>query len=152
MSLRRARADEAGAIADVWLRSRAASVPAIPPPVHGDEEVRTWFRNVVLPTRDVWVAVDGRVIVALLVLDAEWIDQLYVEPGKTGRGYGSRLVNLAKRNRPAGLKLWTFEANVGARRFYESHGFVATRRTAGDNEEGAPDVCYEWRPPGVGIT
>ena len=50
------------------------------------------------------------------------------------------------------LKLWTFEANVGARRFYESHGFVATRRTAGDNEEGAPDVCYEWRPPGVGLT
>ena len=41
-------------------------------------------------------------------------------------------------------QLWTFAANTGARRFYERHGFVATRRTDGDNEEGAPDILYVW--------
>ena len=84
--------------------------------------------------------------VGLLVLDNEWIDQLYVEPGHTGRGIGADLVAVAKRERPTVLRLWTFEANVGARRFYERHGFVATGFTAGDNEEGAPDVRYEWAP------
>ena len=50
------------------------------------------------------------------------------------------------RIRPAGLKLWTFQSNRGARRFYESHGFTAGVSTTGDNEENAPDICYEWRP------
>lgn len=54
---------------------------------------------------------------------------------------------VAKRQRPSALRLWTFEANVRARRFYERHGFVATGSTAGDNEEGAPDVLYEWSLP-----
>jgi hypothetical protein len=56
------------------------------------------------------------------------------------------LVAVAKRERPLGLRLWTFQANAGARRFYERHGFGATEFTAGDNEEGAPDIRYEWRP------
>ena len=43
-------------------------------------------------------------------------------------------------------QLWTFQSNHGARRFYERHGFVAVQHTDGDNEEGAPDVRYEWRP------
>ena len=47
---------------------------------------------------------------------------------------------------PTGLKLWTFQNNLGARRFYEERGFIAIAMTNGDNEEQAPDVCYEWRP------
>lgn len=146
MPVRRARAEEAGEVAGVWLRSRAASVPEIPPPVHAEDEVRGWFRDVVLPERDVWVVDEGDVVVAVLVLDGEWIDQLYVEPGHTGCGIGSQLVDLAKRQRPSMLKLWTFEANVRAQRFYEHHGFVVTGSTAGENEEGIPDVRYEWSP------
>jgi ribosome-binding ATPase YchF (GTP1/OBG family) len=42
IEVRRARAGEARAVADVWLRSRHASVPAIPAPVHTDDEVRAW--------------------------------------------------------------------------------------------------------------
>jgi GNAT superfamily N-acetyltransferase len=145
MNLRRARPDEAAAVAEVWLRSRAASVPAIPPPVHSDDEVRAYFCNVVLPTQEVWVAESSRGVVALLVLDGEWIGHLYVDPAHCGTGVGSRLLSLAKRERPLGLELWTFEANAGARRFYERHGFVVTGATSGDNEEGVPDVRYEWR-------
>lgn len=137
---------EAGAVADLWLRSRYASIPAIPRPVHGDDDVRRWFTSVVLPSRGVWVLDEGEALVAMLVLRDGWIDQLYVDPTWTGRGLGSRLIDLAK-GRHAGLDLWTFESNRGARRFYERHGFVAVDATDGANEEGAPDVRYHWGPP-----
>lgn len=144
MEVRRAGAEESVEIADLWLRSRRASIPAIPPPVHTDEEVRSWFGQVVLPDREVWVAqAEGRTV-GLLVLDDDWVDQLYVEPGMTDQGIGTRLLEVAKRQRPRGLRLWTFQTNTGARRFYERQGFTATATTEGDNEEKAPDVRYEW--------
>jgi GNAT superfamily N-acetyltransferase len=119
-------------------------MPAIPPPIHTDEEVRAWFREVVLPHREVWVAEADGAVIALLVLDEDWVDQLYVAPDWTRKGVGSRLLDTAKQRRPTGLDLWTFQANAGARRFYERNGFVATATTDGDNEEGAPDVRYRW--------
>lgn len=156
VNLRSARHDESLELADLWLRSRKASVPAIPPPAHSEEEVRAWFRDVVLPESHVVVAeVDGSLI-GLLVLDGDWVDQLYVEPNWTGKGVGSRLICEAKERRPTGLQLWTFLSNEDARRFYERHGFVSMEATDGDNEERAPDIRYEWRghmakvPPKVG--
>lgn len=143
--VRAARAEESDQIAELWLRSRRASVPAIPPGVHSDDEVRDWFREVVLPHREVWLACADDEVVALLVLDGEWLDQLYVAPEHVGRGIGSRLLGVAKAARPAGLQLWTFESNVGARRFYARHGFTVEGRTDGDNEEGAPAVRCAWR-------
>jgi S-adenosylmethionine-dependent methyltransferase len=146
-TLRPARSGDAGAVADVWLRSRYASIPAIPMPVHSDDEVRGYFSETVLPNHEVWVGQDARAgIVALLVLDEDRVDHLYVDPMWTGRHLGTRLVDLAKQRRPQYLQLWTFATNTGARRFYERHGFVAVESSAGDNEEGAPDVRYEWRP------
>ena len=144
---RRATDEDAGAIADVWLRSRHASIPAIPAPVHSDDEVRGWFATVVLPERPTWVIDRDGGIVALLVLEPGWVDQLYVDPAFTGRGLGSQLLDLAKELTPDGLDLWTFQSNAGARRFYERHGFVAAAMTNGDNEEGAPDVQYHWCMP-----
>ncbi len=146
VQLRRAHVEEAAAVADVWLRSRAASIPAIPPPVHSKDEVREYFEQVVLPGQDVWVVESRDRVVALLALDGEWIEHLYVDPDRCGTGVGAQLLALAKRERPGGLQLWTFETNTGARRFYERHGFAVIGATRGDNEERAPDVRYEWRP------
>jgi GNAT superfamily N-acetyltransferase len=142
--LRRATGGEASALADLWLRSRYASVPAIPRPAHRDDDVREWFARVVLPTREVWIAEVNEHLVALVVLDGDWIDQLYVDPEWFGRGLGSQLVNLAKELRPAGLDLWTFQSNERARRFYERHRFRPQEVTDGENEEGVPDVRYRW--------
>lgn len=149
IELRAATPDEALAIAEVWLRSRHASVPAIPAPVHTDDEVRDWFADVVLPDREVWVATTAvdQDLVAVLVLDGDWLDQLHVDPGWFGRGIGSMLVDRAKAARPDGLDLWTFASNAGARRFYERNGFVAVDATDGDNEEGEPDIGYHWPAP-----
>lgn len=146
MEIRRALPGEARSLAELWLRSRAASFPSIPPTIHTDDEVHEWFEEIVLRTSEVWVAESTDRTVGLMVLDKEWIDQLYVDPASTRVGIGSALLEHAKRERPNGLKLWTFQSNVDARRFYEDHGFVAVATTSGDNEEREPDVCYEWRP------
>jgi len=148
VDIRRAVPGESGFLAALWLRSRAASAPSIPPTIHTDEEVHQWFEDVLLPTSEVWVADGAEGPVALMVLNDEWIDQLYVDPASTRRGIGGSLLDHAKTRRPSGLKLWTFQSNLDARRFYKERGFVAVAMTTGDNEEQAPDVCYVWRPVG----
>ena len=147
---RRATEADARAAADVWLRARKAAIDVIPPPVHGDDDVRAWFASDVVRDTALWVAEDPPgTLVGIMVLAGPWLDQLYVEPTMTGRGIGTRLVKLAKRERPKELRLWTFASNIGAQRFYERHGFVESRRTQGDNEEGAADILYVWRGEGV---
>ncbi len=144
--LRRATRDDAAAVADVWLRSYAAALPAVRR-AHSDEEVRAWFRDVVVPGRETWVADAGGVVVGLIVLGPGEIDQLYLDPDWRGRGIGARLVELAKQLVPGGLALWSFQVNEAAARFYERQGFVAVERTDGrDNEEREPDVRFSWSP------
>ena len=144
--IRRAVAADAPGVADVWLRSFAAALPTVFR-AHTDDEVRDWFREVVIPGQETWVAVaDGRPV-GVMVLGDGFLDQLYLDPDWRGRGLGDRFVALAKQRRPAGLDLWTFQVNEPAHRFYERHGFVAVERTDGQgNEEGEPDVRYVWRP------
>jgi GNAT superfamily N-acetyltransferase len=148
--LRRGTEADAAAAADLWLRARKAALGAIPAPVHGDDEVRSWFATHVVRETELWVAEDeAGSITGLLVLDRRSLDQLYVEPALTGRGIGAELLSLAKRERPDGLELWTFASNTGAQRFYERHGFVAVKRTDGSgNEEQAADILYVWPGPG----
>jgi GNAT superfamily N-acetyltransferase len=135
-------------VADVWLRSYRAALPAVRL-AHSDEEVRAWVRDILLSEYETWVALAGAAVVGLMALTDGWIDQLYLEPSWRGRGLGDRFIELAKRRHPDGLQLWTFQVNAPAQRFYERHGFVAVERTDGaGNEEHEPDVRYEWRPHG----
>ena len=145
LALRRADAADAVALGDLFLRARRAAVPAIPPNVHTDAEVHGWMRDVVVARRETWVVEDHGALVAILALDGDEVDLLYVDPDLTGHGIGSRLVRFAQELRPTGLSLWAFQSNHGSRRFYERHGFVAAEYTDGHgNEERAPDVRYVW--------
>lgn len=142
--LRRAGAGDAAGIAEVWLRSYAAALPMVRR-AHTDEEVRAWFRDVVVPKYEAWVAIAEDVPVGLMVLRGGWLDQLYLHPSWRGRGLGARFVALAKQRRLGGLQLWTFQVNEPACRFYERNGFVEVDRTDGSgNEEHEPDVRYVW--------
>ena len=146
LKLRRGTDPDAVAVSALYLRARKAAKATIPMTAHTDDETRRWIAERVVPRTELWVAEDdGGALVGLLVLDQDLVDQLYVEPTLTGRGIGSELIGLAKRARPQGLRLWTFESNLGAQRFYERHGFRQMERTAGDNEEGAPDILYVWK-------
>lgn len=142
--IRRAVESDADAAASLYQAARQAAIPAIPPPVHSCAETRKWIGDSI---RDggVWVAEASRSLHGLMMLDGSFLDQLYVAPGHTGQGIGQQLLDQAKALRPGGLRLWTFASNIGARRFYERHGFHAVEETDGSgNEERAPDVLYMW--------
>ncbi|MEU8516031.1 GNAT family N-acetyltransferase [Kitasatospora sp. NPDC048722] len=144
--IRRADAADAEAVAEVWLRSYDAALPTVRRP-RPDDQVRTWFVEKIVPTRETWVAVADGAVVGMMVLHDGDLDQLYLAPEWRGRGIGDRLVEVAKERCPEGLELWTFQVNTPAQRFYERHGFVESRRTDGSaNEEREPDVRYVWKP------
>jgi GNAT superfamily N-acetyltransferase len=147
-ALRRGNLGDAGAIADVWLRSRCAAVAYIPPPAHSETEVRVWISEQVLVEGECWVAhVRGGQIIAMLVVDGSWIEQLYVSPDCQRSGVGSALLDLAKRRVAGRLQLWTFQMNAPAQRFYEAHGFDCVEQTDGSrNEERTPDMRYVFSP------
>ncbi len=145
--LRRAEAGDDEPIAGILIESRERNPDTIPAMVHRPEEVLTWVRSVVIPQRETWVACAGHVVVGVLVLHEEVIDQLYVRPSSTGQGVGAQLLALAERLRPERLELWTFQSNVGARRFYARHGFTEVELTDGSgNEERRPDVRLARQP------
>jgi ribosomal protein S18 acetylase RimI-like enzyme len=153
--IRSAADTDADEVAGLYLRARraAADSGSIPAPAHSDHEVSDWIRLVVIPRLECWLAqTPAGEVVGLLVVEGDWIDQLYVDPDLTGRGIGAQLLDLAKRERPHGLTLWTFVSNDGAQRFYERHGFSEAERTDGTrNEERAPDIRFVWKgsvPPG----
>ncbi|WP_433573259.1 N-acetyltransferase family protein [Streptomyces sp. CA-251247] len=144
--LRRAEDADADDMARVWLRSFSEALPTVRR-AHSDDEVRAWFAHVVVPHHESWVTVADGSVAGLLVLDGAELEQLYLDPSWRGRGLGDRLVALAKRQRPDGLALWTFQVNGPAGRFYERHGFTEVERTDGSrNEEREPDVRYVWKP------
>ena len=64
---------------------------------------------------------------------------------RLGQGAGKALLDAAKAAAPR-LILRTFAANTRAQKFYRREGFAETGRGGGaDNEEGLPDIAYEWR-------
>jgi len=147
--VRRGTAADAGEEAELYLRARRAALGAIPPLAHGDDDVRRWFATRVVEELELWVAEDDAgALAGLLVLSGDWLDQLYVDPSRTGQGIGTQLLEVARRERPGGLRLWTFQSNAGAQRFYERRGFTEVLRTDGsENEERSPDILYSDQPP-----
>jgi len=150
LKIRRATPADAAAVTELYLRARdvGSASGTIPPLVHDGDEVKRWVAGFVIPRLEGWLAEGATgAVVGLLVLDRDWIDQLYVAPELTGAGIGTQLIGVAKHERPGGLRLWTFVSNHAAQRFYRRHGFREVERTDGSgNEEGAPDIQYAWRP------
>jgi putative acetyltransferase len=112
--------------------------------LHSPQEDHAFWRDHLLSLCSVWGAcADGRLLGVVAYRDG-WIDQLYVLTEAQGRGIGAALLSKAKYGQIS-LDLWTFQTNGPARRFYESHGFVAVEETDGQtNEEREPDVRYRW--------
>jgi GNAT superfamily N-acetyltransferase len=133
----------------VYLAARKRFLPYAPL-AHSDEEIRRWIAEVLIPQQEVSVAeLDGRVVGMMALVRREgmgWIDHLYLAPEAVGQGIGSVFVAQAKERLGAPVRLHTFQANQGARRFYERHGFRAIQfGDSSQNEERCPDVLYEWR-------
>ncbi len=120
---------------------------------HSEEAVRSWIRDRLVPTHRTLVAVHCETVVAMMAYSGDgeffWIDQLYVDPAHARHGMGTLLLERGialAAGRP--IRLYTFQENQPARRFYERHGFRAIAWGDGSrNEERCPDALYE-RPAG----
>jgi GNAT superfamily N-acetyltransferase len=139
-------AQETAAVSAVFIASRAKTLPKLRR-VHTDEEIHTWMSDVVFPRRSIRIAQMADEIVGFAARDGAWLEHLYLKPGWTGRGIGRELLDVviseARIVTPV-LRLYTFQCNAGARRFYERNAFIAVAFSDGSgNEEGEPDIRYE---------
>lgn len=147
-SFRPATQSDAEAVAQVYLSSRKKFV-SFAPVAHSDADVYQWIRNILIPHDLVIVVEQNNTIIGMMALstaeEAGWIDQLYLHPDVVGRGIGTKLIERAKAELGSPIRLYTFQENQGATRFYERHGFKAIQYGDGSgNEEKCPDVLYEW--------
>jgi L-amino acid N-acyltransferase YncA len=85
--LRRARPDDALAIAEVFLAAVADAMPYLPN-LHTDAEIRVWIHDVVLAGYEVVVAEVGGRIAGFAAFDADMLAHLYVHPDLQRRGIG----------------------------------------------------------------
>ncbi|MFB9157033.1 GNAT family N-acetyltransferase [Chromobacterium violaceum] len=148
-SIRAAQAADAGALAAIYLACRSEMPYA--PLAHGDDAVRAWFAGALLPAGGVCLAErDGEILGFAAVSrkdGALWLDQLYVARGHQGAGVGRALLGRVLSWPMPACRLLVFQANEGARRFYEAQGFELLSLGDGqDNEESCPDALYQWRP------
>jgi GNAT superfamily N-acetyltransferase len=145
--LRAATSADAPRLAEILIAGRATFMPYAPS-VHTDAELRVWVRQQLVPAGGVTVAQRDGAVIGFVVLsqdrECSWIEQMFVHPSHVAKGVGAQLLAHALDVLPAPVRLYTFQANSGARRFYERHGFVAIQMTNGEaNEERCPDVLYE---------
>jgi GNAT superfamily N-acetyltransferase len=148
IKIRIANISNADAVSTAYLASRKQFL-AYAPLAHTEEEVRQWVRDELIPGGGVFVAEADGIILGMMALsksgDIGWIDQLYLYPALVGQGIGTLLLEHAKAELGSPIRLYTFQENLAARRFYERHGFHPIVFTDGSgNEEHCPDVLYEW--------
>ena len=145
LRIRPAGGEDADPIARLFLASKATLT--FLPNIHTDEETFSFIANIVLRDHDVHVAETDGEIGGFLALHGGMVEHLYVRPDLLRRGIGSALLQRAKERLPSGFRLWVFQENVPARRFYERHGLRLIEESDGSrNEERTPDALYEWRP------
>jgi len=146
MKIRTATQKDSRACADVHMLARK-SMDYLPQDLHTPEETYTWKRDVVLLHERVWVAEVGHQIVAYASVSDGFLNNLYVLPDHQRRGIGSALLSKVKMHLPGGVRLWTFEPNGAAIRFYERHDFATIERSDGrTNEENVADRLMAWQP------
>ena len=119
--------------------------------LHTPDEDRWFFRERLFPACAIWGCFDDAAMIGIIAFREGWIDQLYVLSSAQCCGVGSELLQVAKSAFDR-LNLWTFQRNIGARRFYERRGFVLVAETDGArNDEKEPDAHYLWtRMPAPG--
>ncbi len=142
--IRRAVADDGQPIASLFRRSFGTLT--FLPTLHTPAEDREFFARAV-EEQEVWVWEEEGRVVGFAALAHGMLNHLYVEPADQGRGIGAALLEHAKGRLTEGVRLWTFQRNENARRFYERRGFRCVELTDGSgNEEREPDALYEWVP------
>ena len=124
----------------------ATAGPEHPPDSRTLEEVRTWCLHLLdRPGRELWLAVREDVPLGFVLLEGDWVNLLFVHPGRPARGVGAALLDLVKSQRPSGFGLRVYRSNDRARAFYRKHGLVELESTDGSGYHDAePDISMAW--------
>jgi putative acetyltransferase len=147
MLVRPMRPEDLLPVVAVWRRSRIDANPSLEARMqHTPDDDLRHFRDVVVPGDRVWVAETDAAIVGLMALHDDLLGRLYVDPPAQGGGVGSALLDLAKSLCPAGITLFTHEANRRARRFYARRGFREVAFGVSPAPESEPDMKLRWEP------
>lgn len=146
--LRQATIEDAPRVAEIYLESRKRYL-SYAPLAHTDEAIHSWISSQLIPTGAVTVVARGERVVGFVAISKDpchgWIDHIYLDPSTVGMGLGSLLLEHAKLTLGSPIRLYTFQQNADARRFYRRHGFREIELSDGAlNEEKTPDVLLEW--------
>ena len=113
------------------------------PRIHTREQDQAYGAWLIEVT-DVSVASAEGAVIGFLSRQEREIQALYLAPTARGQGIGRKLLGFAKEHSDS-LGLWTFQANMRARRFYAQNEFVEDQMTDGlGNDEGLADVHMSW--------
>ena len=131
-------------IAVVFRTSFKEGLPYLPV-LHTADEDLEYFRNRVFTANSVFAAFDEQSkVVGFIAFGNGWVNHLYILTGYQRLGIGGKLLEQAKSEQQS-LRLWTFDRNARAQRFYKKHGFFVVKHTDGaKNEERHPDVLFQW--------
>ncbi|HFK4479749.1 TPA: acetyltransferase [Citrobacter sedlakii] len=130
INIRRSRHDDGDKLVKIWCRSVDATHDFLSKAYRAElEELVKSF----LPEAPLWVAVDEKdVPVAFMLLTAEHMDALFVDPDVRGCGIGKLLIEHALTLAPE-LTTNVNEQNAQAVGFYKKMGFTVTGRSEVDD-------------------
>ena len=144
MKLRPYHAADESALVDVWIESwRSVGLDR---PVVTRADLAARVPRELAGRWTVTVAeADGRLVGFLAVCLAEKrLDQLFIHPSFHGRGIGSALFDVARKQLPSRFWLSTQAANRRAREFYELRGMALDRVEKKGSDERASYVSPGW--------
>ncbi len=140
LAIRKAQPLDAGVVGAIL--NQASREHAWKPRLHSEAEDIA-HAGLLIDNDLVWLAEDNAVR-GFLAREGGYVHALYVARGARGRGIGARLIRAAQAVAPR-LELYTFVANIVARRIYQRHGFVEIDRSDGArNDENLPDIYFVW--------
>jgi len=143
--LRRATAADVATVARLFREVRTTCLPYLPT-LHTPQQDLWFFRDRVFVACEVWLA-GAEAVDGFCALRPGWVDHLYVRAERQGQAVGSALLGLAM-SRCRRLRLYAFQRNTPAIRFYQARGFRRIDETDGSrNEELEPDALFEWVRP-----
>ena len=125
------------------LEDWAASNREIPL-VHNVEERADYGRWLLEHTR-VTMIHNSSGVVGFLALEKHIIQALYIKKDFQGFGFGQAAIKFAQKQFEE-LRLWVFQSNIGAQKFYQRLGFQIVEKSDGeDNDYRLPDIFYCWK-------
>ena len=138
----KATEEDASEISQI-LEDWAASNREIPL-VHNVEE-RADYGCWLLEHTSVTMIHNSSGVVGFLALEKHIIQALYIKKDFQGFGFGQAAIKFAQKQFEE-LRLWVFQSNIGAQKFYQRLGFQVVEKSDGeDNDYRLPDVFYYWK-------